>query len=344
MANTVTLVSKPIGPIGYGLMGLTWRPEPQPAEESYKAMSTAFEHGATFWNGGELYGRPDRHSCHLLNEYFKLHPEQAEKIVLSIKGGLVPGQMQPDGSAQNVRRSVEDCLKVLDGTKTIDIFECARVDHNVPIETTIKALAELVKEGKIGGIGLSEVKASTIERAAAIHPIAAVEVELSLWSTDILRNGVAATCARLNIPVVAYSPLGRGALAGDNIIRKNSDLPEGDMRRHYPKYQDDVLEHNNRIVEEVAKLAKDKGVTRGQIALAWVRGLSGRTITNEDGQELKLGTIIPIPGATRPERVVENSKLVDLSDAEMKEIAEILKKNPVKGDRYPKAGMAHAEG
>lgn len=343
MSNTVTLLDKPVGPIGYGLMGLTWRPNPQPAEDSYKAMSTALEHGANFWNGGELYGKPERHSCHLLNEYFTLHPEHADKVVLSIKGGLVPGQMQPDGSAQNVRRSVEDCLKVLGGKKTVDIFECARVDHKVPIEDTVKALAELVQEGKIGGIGLSEVKASTIERAHAVHPIAAVEVELSLWSTDILRNGVAATCAKLGIPVVAYSPLGRGALTGD-IVRRNADIPEGDVRKHMPKYQDDVLEHNNRIVEEVAKLAERKGVTRGQIALAWVRQLSNRTITTEDGQQLTLGTIIPIPGATKPERVIENSKLIDLSDQEMQEIAEILKKHPVKGDRYHKAGMAHVEG
>ncbi|ETI22228.1 hypothetical protein G647_06301 [Cladophialophora carrionii CBS 160.54] len=340
MSANIKLVGKPIGPVGYGLMGLTWRPNPQPAEDSFKAMETALAQGANFWNGGELYGPPERHSCHLLHEYFKLHPGDADKVVLSIKGGTLPGQMKPDGSAKNVRRSVEDCLKILDGTKTIDIFECARLDHDVPLEETIGTLAELKKEGKIGAIGLSEVKASTIERAHKIHPIAAVEVEVSLWTTDILGNGVAATCAKLDIPIVAYSPLSRGALAGES-IRRNADIPEGDFRKMLPRFQDDVLEYNNQIVDEVEKLAKRKSVTKAQIAIAWVRALSGRTITTEDGQQLTLGVIIPIPGATKPERVIENTKHVELSEEEMKEIADILKKNPIKGDRYPKTGMAH---
>jgi pyridoxine 4-dehydrogenase len=171
MATQIQLVGKSVGSIGYGLMGLTWRPKPQPAEDSFKAMKTALEQGANFWNGGELYGPPERHSCHLLKEYFQKYPEDAEKVVLSIKGGLLPGKLKPDGSRKNVRRSVEDSLKVLDGTKSIDIFECARLDHDVPLEETIGAIAELVKEGKVGGIGLSEVKASTIEKAAKIHPV-----------------------------------------------------------------------------------------------------------------------------------------------------------------------------
>ncbi|EXJ86249.1 pyridoxine 4-dehydrogenase [Capronia coronata CBS 617.96] len=337
MAN-LTLVSKPIGPIGYGLMGLTWRAHPQPASDSFKAMSTALAQGANFWNGGELYGTAERNSCHLLKEYFTQNPQDADKVVLSIKGGCLPGTAIPDGSPQNVRRSVEECLRVLDGTKKIDIFECARLDPKTPLEVTIGTLAELVKEGKIGAIGLSEVKASTIEKAHAIHPIAAVEVEVSLWTPDILTNGVAATCAKLGIPIVAYSPLSRGALAGT--IRKNSDIPEGDIRRLLPRFQDDVLSHNNRIVDEVQRLADKKGVTKAQIAIAWVRGLSGRTITTENGEKVKLGTIIPIPGATTPERVVENTQLIDLTQQEMEELEEIIKKIPVKGDRYHPQGMA----
>ena len=340
MAAQTTLVGKPIGATGYGLMGLTWRPQPQPFEASFKTMKTALTRGSNFWNGGELYGPIERHSCHLLKEYFALYPEDAEKVVLSIKGGTLPGQLKPDGSAKNVRRSVEDCLKILDGVKTIDIFECARLDHEVPLEETIGTLAELVKEGKIGGIGLSEAKASTIERANKIHPIAAVEVELSLWTTDILQNDIAATCARLNIPIVAYSPLSRGALAGE-AVRKQADFKDGDFRKISPRFQDDVLEHNNKLVDEVEMLAKRKGVTKAQVALSWVRGLSHATITTEDGKTLKLGTIIPIPGATTSERVTENTEHVELSEEEMKEIAQILKSNPVKGERYPKMGMAH---
>lgn len=331
-----TLLSKPVGPIGYGLMGLTWRPEPQPVEESFQAMSTALAEGANFWNGGEFYGTFERNSCHLLNEYFTKNPNDAEKIVLSIKGGTLPHEVRPDGSRTNVRRSVEDCLKILDGKKSIDIFECARVDPNTPVETSIKALAELVQEGKIGGIGLSEVRASTIERAHAIHPIAAVEVELSLWATDILSNGVAATCQKLGIPIAAYSPLARGAMIGD--IRKNADIPDSDFRKFLPKFQDDVLDYNNQITDEVKKLADKKGVSVVQVAIAWVRGLSGRTVPVGDGGEsVTLGTIIPIPGATKSERVIENTRSGDvvLTDDEYEEIAEILKKTPIKGDRYP---------
>ncbi|KAK7893797.1 hypothetical protein LTR67_006498 [Exophiala xenobiotica] len=343
MPSQPTLVSKPVGPIGYGLMGLTWRANPQPAEESYEAMSTALSLGANFWNGGELYGPPERHSCHILKEYFTRYPDHADKVVLSIKGGCKPGSLEPDGSRANVRRSVEDCLKILDGTKKIDIFQCARVDPNTPIEDTIKALAGLVNEGKIGGIGLSEVKASTIERAHAVHPIAAVEVEVSLFGAlDILKNGVAKTCAKLGIPIVAYSPLGRGALAGEG-VRRNADIPEGDFRKHLPKFQDDVLEQNNRLVDEVDKLAERKGVTKPQIALAWVRQLTGRTI-EMDGDKVTLGTVIPIPGATKVERIKENSKLVELTDEEFDEIAGVFESNPVKGDRYPKYAMHLVEG
>ena len=242
--------------------------------------------------------------------------------------------MRPDGSETNVRASIDECLRILDGKLQIDIFECARVDPNMRVEDTMATLAKCVAEGKIRAIGLSEVKATTIRRAAAVHPIAAVEVELSLWATDILRNGVAATCAELGIPIVAYSPLARGMLT-DNIIRKNSDIPEGDHRKHLPKFQDDVLEHNNKLTDEVVKLAKRKGCTNAQVAIAWVRQLSGRTVpAGPGGEKVKLGEIIPIPGATKKERVVENTTFVELSDDEMNEIAEILRNNPVKGERY----------
>jgi pyridoxine 4-dehydrogenase len=175
-------------------------------------MRTALSLGANNWNGGELYGTPERNSLHLLNEYFTKYPEDANKVVLSIKGGIVPGQLRPDGSEAGVKRSIDECLKVLDGKKFLDLFECARVDLNVPIEDTIGYIAEYVKAGKLGGISLSEVGAKSIRRAHAVHPISAVEVEFSLYATDILENDVAATCAELNIPIIAYSPMGRGFL------------------------------------------------------------------------------------------------------------------------------------
>ena len=191
------------------------------------------------------------------------------------------------------------------------------------------------------------MRASTISRASKVHAIAAVEVELSLWAVDILRNGVAETCARHGIPIVAYSPLSRGALAGET-VRKNKDIPDGDVRKRMPKFQDEVLEYNNRIIDEVEKLAKRKGVTKAQVAIAWVRALSGRKmkVIGEDGKEVEctLGTVIPIPGATTEERVIENTEMVDLSEDEMKEIEEMLAATDVKGTRYPEAMMAHCEG
>ena len=324
----VTLANRPVGAIGFGLMGMTWRPEPQPFSKSIETMKAALELGATNWNGGELYGTPDKNSCHLLNEYFTKYPEDASKIVLSIKGGLVKGKMRPDGSEKNVRRSVEDCLAVLDGKKTIDLFECARVDPNTPIEETIRALKALQDEGKIGGISLSEVRAETIRRAAAVAPISAVEIELSLWAPDVLSNGIAAICGELDIPIIAYSPLARGTLTGD-LPRRNADIPDNDIRKHQPRYQDDVLENNNKLIDEVQKLAERKGCTNAQIAISWVSRLSHRTLS--DGT--KLGTIIPIPGATTVERTKENLTYVNLSDEEMDEIGQIMAANPMKGDR-----------
>lgn len=143
---------------------------------------------------GILYGTPQANSLHLLKYYFEKYPEDASKVVLSIKGAFDMKE-GPNGSPEGIRASVEEAIKVLPSSvKAIDIFECARVDPNVQIETSVQTLAELVKEGKIGGVGLSEVNANTIRKAHAVHPIAAVEIELSLFTPDPLQNGVADTC------------------------------------------------------------------------------------------------------------------------------------------------------
>lgn len=175
-------------------------------------MREALKQGSNFWNAGEIYGTPERNSLHLLNEYFTKYPEDAEKVVLSVKGAFKPGQPVMDGSKENVIRSIEECLRVLDGKKSLDIFECARVDPNVPIEDTVSFIAPYVKAGKVGGIGLSEANAANIRRAAKVHTIAAVEAELSLWSTHIFDNGTVDVCGELGIPIIAYSPLGKGFL------------------------------------------------------------------------------------------------------------------------------------
>lgn len=351
-----TVLGRPCGPLGFGLMGLTWRANPKPFEECIPVMKRALELGADNWNGGELYGIPDRNSMHLLREYFTKYPEDADKVILCIKGGTERGTLIPNSSEENIRRSVDDCLAVIQGTSKskIDIFECARVDHSRGSEPALRTLASYVKDGKIGAIGLSEVSAKTIRESQKMVKefgvsagVASVEVELSLWTPDILHNGVLAACAEENIPVFAYSPLARGAFS-DNPFRKNADIPEGDFRKMLPRYQDDALAVNNQIVDAVADMARAKNATTPQIAIAWVRGQSGRTRTlglgDGSSKTMKLPVIIPIPGASSIERVEENFKQVVLSEEEMQALDALVEKFPVQGDRYHAQGMAHVNG
>ena len=172
-------------------------------EDAFTAMRAALELGCNCWNGGELYGSQHANSLHLLNRYYARYPEDAENVVVNIKGAVNFKNFQPDGRPKYVRESVNGCLKALGDVGRIDIFECARVDPDTPLETTLKTLEEFVKAGKIGGIALSEVSAATIRRAASTTKIVAVEVEVSLWATDIFRNGVAAACAEHDIQIHA---------------------------------------------------------------------------------------------------------------------------------------------
>ncbi|KAL3478137.1 NADP-dependent oxidoreductase domain-containing protein [Aspergillus californicus] len=311
-----TVLNKPVGPIGYGLMGFNrpWAPVEYPV--AAKVMKTALEQGANFWNGGLFYGTPTANSLHLLNYYFTQYPEDADKVVLSIKGAYSSLTYTPTGTPEGIRASVDEALRILDGVKKIDIFECARVDPEVPIETSIAALGELVKEGKIGGIGLSEVSAATIRRAHAVHPIASAEIELSLFTTDPIENGILDACHELNIPLIAYSPLGRGFLTGQ--FRKYEDLPESDMRRRFPRFAPDAFDNNFKLVEAVERVAERKNVTVAQVAIAWVRAQGA----------------IPIPGATTEKRVLENFEAVDLSEQDVGEIQAVLETVVVKGERY----------
>ncbi|KAI9885298.1 MAG: hypothetical protein M1823_002926 [Watsoniomyces obsoletus] len=326
-----SVVGKQVGAIGYGLMGLTWRSKPAPQDQAFKAMRAALNAGANFWNGGEFYGPPKYNSLVLLDRYFNQYPEDLDKVVISMKGGL-KANLTPDGSPEGVRRSVDNTLQGL-GKKSLDLFECARVDPKTPIETTIQTLAEYVQAGKLKGISLSEVKAETIRRAHKVHPISAVEIELSLWATEPLTNGIVDTCAELDIPIVAYSPIGRGFLTGQ--IKSLDDLPADDMRRHFPRFQRKNFERNIALVNELEKLADRKGCTPAQLAISWVCSLS-----ETNGR----GVIIPIPGATTAERVQENTQHVELTETDFKEIQDILEKAEVVGGRYGGPGAALMNG
>lgn len=287
-------------------------------------MRAALKNGCNFWNGGEFYGPPTYNSLVLLERYFEKYPEDADKIVLSVKGASGTDGRGPDGSAAGVRRSIDAVIKQLNGRKKLDIFECARRDQKASMAETFGEMQKYIDEGKLGGISLSEVRAETIHEAVKITKVVAVEVELSLFSTEVLENGVVAACAQYNIPLIAYSPVGRGMLTGQ--VKTLDDIPQDDMRRHFPRFSPENFEHNIVLLHRVEELAKKKGCTPGQFAIGWVRSLSKRP---------GMPTIIPIPGATTADRVTENSKQVELTDEEMGIVDGILEKMDVKGARYP---------
>ncbi|OIW27109.1 Aldo/keto reductase [Coniochaeta ligniaria NRRL 30616] len=319
------LVGKQIGSTGYGLMGLATRVPPISDEQAIGAMRAAFESGSTFWNAGDHYGTPERNTQTLLAAYFKRYPEDVDDVVLSVKGAFDFSTMSPDGSPEGIKKSIDKILKDLEGTKKVDIFECSRVDPKVPLEVTLKYLeTEYVNKGIIGGIGLSEVGAATIRRAAKITKIVAVEVEVSLWATHVLENGVAAACAELNIPIVAYSPIGQGMLGGQ--FKSLDDLPEGDLRRYYPRFQPENFAINLELVKQVENLAKEKGCTPAQLAIAWVKNLSKKP---------SMPVFIPIPGATTEARVRENGVEVELTAEDLAAIDSVLDRFTVVGGRYP---------
>ncbi|QKX55434.1 uncharacterized protein TRUGW13939_02527 [Talaromyces rugulosus] len=328
------VLGREVGPIGFGLMGLTIRPDPIPYDEAVKVMKRSLELGANLWNAGEIYGPPHANSLHLLEYYFRKYPEDSEKVVLSIKGcfSFATG---PDGSPEGVRKSVENCLEILQGRVFISIFEPARVDPNVPIEKTVEALVEYVKAGKIGGIGLSECSASSIRRAQAVHPISAVEVELSLFSREVLENGVSVACAELDIPLIAYSPLSRGFLTGQ--VKSLDDIPANDSRRNLPRFQPETFELNMRLVNQVQNISAAKSIPMTQTAIAWVCS-QGRPTTPRAPQ------VIPIPGCTTVARVEENLKKATLEQNYLSDIDELLKHTSVHGDRYGGKVAAYMNG
>lgn len=319
------LNNKEVGPHGLGLMGFTWRLHPVAHDQAFAAMRAALANNTTYWNGGEFYGTPEVNSMTLLRAYLEEYPEDADKFILCIKGSLLPN-LHPDSSPENIRRSIDFILSQLGPRRQyIDVFESARRDPNVPLETVFGVIdREYIQTGKVGGIALSEVSAETIDKAAAITNIVAVEVELSLFCIDPLENGIAEACARHNIPLVAYSPLGRGILTGQ--IRTVDDFPEGDFRRFLPRFQPGNFEINLQLADQVKAIAEKRGCTPAQLALGWLTSLQRRP---------GMPTIIPIPGATTAQRVEENAVVIDLTDGEMKEIDATLAKFQVIGERYP---------
>lgn len=318
-------------PVGLGCMGMSFGYGGQPEAEAIATLRRAVEIGVTFFDTAEVYGpfeneillgkalKPVRDNVTIATKFgFKISEE----------GSGMARMVGVDSRPEHVKAVAEASLKRLD-TDVIDLYYQHRVDPNVPIEDTVGAMAELVREGKVRALGLSEVSAATIRRAHAVHPIAAVQSEYSLWTRDP-EDEVLAVCRELGIGFVPYSPLGRGLLTGT--IAKPDALGDDDWRRTLPRFQADAMAANAKVIATLEKLAAQKGVTSAQLALAWV---------------LHQGDfIVPIPGARKIRHLEQNTTAagIELSAAEVAAIGDALSPDKVMGKRYTEELLALVNG
>jgi aryl-alcohol dehydrogenase-like predicted oxidoreductase len=294
-------------------------------EVSTRTIHEAIDLGITFFDTAEIYG-PFRNE-ELVGAAIK---DRRDGLVIATKFAMRWDGDTPvgtDGSPENARRACEGSLKRL-GVDVIDLFYQHRVDPNVPIEETVGGMAELVKEGKVRFLGLSEAAADTIRRAAKVHPIAALQSEYSIWERDV-EGDILAACRENGIGFVPYSPLGRGFLAGG--IRSLNELPADDWRHNDPRYSPENMPKNLAIVDAIAKVAGRHGVSNAQIALAWLLA---------QGDD-----IVPIPGVKRSETLRDSAKAPDvaLTTDDLSVIAQAAPHGSTAGPRYNAAGMARVK-
>ncbi|HEX7807397.1 MAG TPA: aldo/keto reductase [Thermoanaerobaculia bacterium] len=310
-----------VSAIGLGCMGLSEFYGQSDDSESIATLEHSLDIGVNFWDTADMYGTGANER--LLAKVLKT---RRSEVVLATKFGNMRGEggtfLGVNGRPDYVRSACDASLQRL-GVERIDLYYQHRVDPNVAIEETVGAMAELVREGKVRALGLSEASVTTIRRAASVHPIAALQTEYSLWTRDVEAE-ILPACRELGITFVAYSPLGRGFLTGQ--FRSETDLAADDWRRFNPRFQGENLEANQALADGVRALAQKKGCTPAQFALAWLLS---------QGDD-----IVPIPGTRKRSRLDENAAAVDiaLSDEEKRAVDELLPK--AAGTRYPEASMA----
>ncbi|KAL5499030.1 hypothetical protein ACEPAH_1548 [Sanghuangporus vaninii] len=331
--SVIDLRSREIGGVkvpspGFGGMSLSNMYGAANDEESKELLRHAIKLGLTFWDSADIYG--NGHNEELIGSVLA-EGDNRSKVFLATKFGheLDPVTRQSSGKirgdAAYIRQSIEASIKRL-GT-TPDLYYQHRVDPNVNLEETYGTLEELRKEGKIKFIGISEPSAETLRKAAKIAKIDALQIEYSPWTTDIEKNGILQTARELGIPVVAYSPLGRGFLTGR--FKSPEALDPNDRRRIHPRFSQEIFIKNLRIVEKLESIASKKKITPAQLALAWVAA---------QGTD-----IIPIPGTKSISRLEENwaSRDVIFSPEELKELREVIDGFTTSGERYPEQMLRH---